>query len=135
MDAINRKMQWITVKHKRIACSLARVGEQVKNKMTAPKVVLLILLCWYRMSEAIVGSMAADVEPSHQYSIIFCCSVTRWQQRGSLIKWHLTRKYMWNKGVSCSIWKKWHSRTSINTSWTFLETKQCMWEQRVIDFY
>ena len=35
-----------------------------------------MLLCWSMMSEADVGSMAVQVEPSHQYSITFCCCVT-----------------------------------------------------------
>ena len=28
------------------------------------------------MSEADVGGMAVEAEPSHQYSIIFCCRMT-----------------------------------------------------------
>ena len=36
----------------------------------------LILLCWPITSEADGGGMAVEAEPSHQYSITFCCSVT-----------------------------------------------------------
>jgi len=38
--------------------------------------VMPILLCWLTMSEADVDGMAAEVESSHQYSILFCCHVT-----------------------------------------------------------
>jgi len=34
------------------------------------------LLCWHMMSEADVGGMAVDIEPSHQYSITHCCCAT-----------------------------------------------------------
>ena len=42
----------------------------------ALKVMALILLCWLTMSETDVGGMAVGVEPSHQYSVTFCCHVT-----------------------------------------------------------
>ena len=42
-----------------------------------------LLLCWPTTSEAHVGGMAVEIEPSHQYSTTFCCC-DRWQQRGSL---------------------------------------------------
>ena len=42
----------------------------------ALKVMPPILLCWLTMSEVNVGGMAVEAEPSHQYSIIFCCRVT-----------------------------------------------------------
>jgi len=35
-----------------------------------------ILLCWPTTSEVDVGDMAVEVEPSHQYSVIFCCHAT-----------------------------------------------------------
>ena len=41
----------------------------------APKVTPSILLCWPTVSEVDVGGMAVDAEPSHQYSITFCCHV------------------------------------------------------------
>jgi len=34
-----------------------------------------VLLCWPMASEADVGGQAVEVEPSHQYSITFCCCV------------------------------------------------------------
>ena len=37
----------------------------------APKVMPPILLCWPTTSEADVGGMAVEVEPSHQYSVNF----------------------------------------------------------------
>jgi len=39
------------------------------------KIMHLILLCCPMMSEVVVGGITAEVEPSHQYSIIFCCRV------------------------------------------------------------
>ena len=42
----------------------------------AGKVMPPILLSWPSMSEADVGGMAVEVEPSHQYSATFCCHVT-----------------------------------------------------------
>jgi len=35
-----------------------------------------ILLCWPMMSEADVGGVAVEFEPSHQSSTIFYCHVT-----------------------------------------------------------
>ena len=35
-----------------------------------------ILLSWPTMSELDVGEMAVEAEPSHQYSITFCCYIT-----------------------------------------------------------
>ena len=47
------------------------------NKTTAaPKVMPPISLCWLTATEADVGAMAVEVEPSHQYSITFYCCVT-----------------------------------------------------------
>ena len=40
------------------------------------KVMPPVLLCWHKMSELDVGSMAVTVEPSHQYSFTCCCCVT-----------------------------------------------------------
>ena len=34
------------------------------------------VLCWSTTSVADVGVMAVEVEPSHQYLIVFCCCVT-----------------------------------------------------------
>jgi len=44
--------------------------------MAALKVMPPILLCWPMMTEAGVGGMAVEVEPSHLYSLTFCCCVT-----------------------------------------------------------
>ena len=41
-----------------------------------PEVMPPILLCWSRTSEADGGGMTLKIEPSHQYSITFSCSVT-----------------------------------------------------------
>lgn len=39
----------------------------------SPKAVSPILWCWTTVSELDVGDMAVETEPSHQYSITFCC--------------------------------------------------------------
>lgn len=41
-----------------------------------PKVMSPILLGWSIMSEVDIDGVAVDTEPSHQYSIKFCCWVT-----------------------------------------------------------
>lgn len=51
----------------------------------APKVRPPILLRWPTVSEADVGSMAVEVESSHQYSVIFC-SHAKDGSRGA--EWH-----------------------------------------------
>ena len=53
--------------------------------MWDPKVMPPILWCWPTMSEVAVGGMAAEVEPSHQYSLTCCCWVTD-GSRGAV--WH-----------------------------------------------
>ena len=42
----------------------------------ALKVMRSILFCWPTVSERAEGGMAEEVEPSHQYSVTFCC---QWQ--------------------------------------------------------
>ena len=42
----------------------------------APKVMPPILLCWPTTSEADVGGMAVEVDPSRQYSVEFFCRAT-----------------------------------------------------------
>ena len=42
----------------------------------ALKVMPPILLRWFTMTQADVGGMTAEVEPSHQYLITCCCHVT-----------------------------------------------------------
>ena len=56
----------------------------------APKVMPPVLSSSSTTSEADVGGMAIEDEPSCQYSVIFCCCVTDGSMRGSLTKWHLT---------------------------------------------
>jgi len=50
--------------------------KKVLNTRVALKLMHPILLCWPMMSEADIGGMAVEVEPSHQYSVKFCCRVT-----------------------------------------------------------
>ena len=65
------------------------------------KVMPPILLCWPTKSEVGGGRMAVEVEPSHQYSITFCCSVmdgsrgAAWQSgvwHGSETKWYCSSR-------------------------------------------
>ena len=88
----------------------------LENAIAAPKVMPPVLLCCSMTSEADVGGMAANFEPSHiPYSITFCCHVAD-GSRGAI----------WLNGVYeaevCVMWKKCHSLTFINTCWTFMET-------------
>ena len=42
----------------------------------ALKVMPPVLLCWPMMSEADVGGMAVEDQPSHQNCLTVCCHVT-----------------------------------------------------------
>ena len=53
-----------------------RTTKIFRNTKVALKVMLLILLCWPTVSEADVGGMAVEAEPSCQYFISCCCCVT-----------------------------------------------------------
>ena len=90
------------------------------NTRAAPKVMPPILLCWWYASRGWTF-------PPKSYYMLWPCN--RWQQRGTLTKWHLTWKCIWSKGVTLnsSMQKKWHPLTFIDVCWTFMETKQCMW--------
>ena len=74
------------------------------------------------------GSRGWTFPPIFHYIFLLC---DKWQQRGSLTKWHLIWECRWSKGVSLnsSMWKKWHPLTFIDACWTFVETKQWMWAQ------
>ena len=100
---------------------------QLKYMEAAPKVMSPILLYWPTTSEVVVGSMAVEIESSH-YILLPC---DRWQQRGSLIKWHLTWKCIRSEGVSSnsSMQKKLHPLTFVDACWTLMDTKQWMWAQ------
>lgn len=47
-----------------------------RNKRAIPKVMPPILLSRSMMSEAVVGSMAVQTEPSHQHSVTHGCCET-----------------------------------------------------------
>ena len=91
--------------------------------MRAPlKSVPLILFSWPTASEADVGGMAGEVEPSYQYSIPFCCSATV----GS-------RGAVWQNGVwhgSVDEAKVWHwvpPCRKNGTHWHSLTLAECLW--------
>ena len=67
----------------------------------APKLMPPLLLCWRTMSEADVGDVAVGVEPSHQYSVKFCCHAT-----------DNSRRAVWQNGI-------WHGKA--------YEAKVCNW--------
>ena len=78
--------------------------------------------CWW------YGSRSWTFPPVFHYILL----LYNWlQQKGSLIKWHLTWKCVWRKGVelNSSLQKKCHSLTFINICQMLLETKQWMWAQ------
>jgi len=52
----------------------------------------------------------------------------RWQQRGSMTKWHLTLKCSWSKSVelNSSMQKKWHPVSFTDAYWMLVETNQWM---------
>ena len=74
------------------------------------------------------GSWDWTVLPIFHYVLLPC---NRWQQRGSLIKWHLTwsayetKVCHWNS----SVWKKWHPLTYTDSCWPLMETKQSLLAQ------
>ena len=102
-------------------------------KRSAPKVMPPTLRC-QPMSEADIGGMAVEAEPSHQYPttcLLLLCD--RWQQRGGLI-W----ERRWSEGASLnsSMQNKRHPLAFIDAYWTFMETNQWMQHSEgcVVDF-
>jgi len=71
-----------------ITCWIKSQVQQDYIVMTVPKVMPSILWCWPMTSEADVGGMAVEVEPSHQYSIAFCCQMR-----------DVSRGAVWQNGV------------------------------------
>ena len=53
------------------------------NTRVAPKLMPLILFCWPTKSEAGVGDMAVEVEPSRHYAVKFYCRATD-ESRGAV---------------------------------------------------
>ena len=64
----------------------------MKNTGTAPKVMPPILFGWFMTSEANVGGMAVEVEPSHQYPITCCCRVTDGSRGASDMEVYMKQK-------------------------------------------
>lgn len=52
------------------------IFDYLTSMRAAPKLIPPILLYWSMMSGVNVGGMAVDVEPSHRYSVTFCCCLT-----------------------------------------------------------
>ena len=111
-------------------CSLSNTSYFMR---VALKTVPPILLCWSITSEADVGGVAVEAEPSHQYSVICCCHLTdgsrgvdlqngiwffhlHMKQRGAIELFHTEKMAP--------------TDTTINSCWKFMETKQWMWAQR-----
>ena len=76
----------------------------------------------------VVWHQKLNFPPIFHYILLPC---DRWQQRGSVTKWHLTRKCVWIKvcrGIPpCR--KKWHLLTFTDACWIFQEIRQWMWAQ------
>jgi len=72
--------------------------------------------CWY-------GSWGWTFSPIFYYILLLC---DRWQQRGSLTKWHLIWRCIWIKGVSLisSLWEKLYLLIFIYACWVLIDTKQ-----------
>ena len=89
-----------------------------------------ILWCWPMPSEADVGGMAVEVEPSHQYPIKFYCHVTD-GSRGAA--WQNGIWYESAYEAEVCHWipacgkKNWHPLTFTDVFWTLMENKQEMW--------
>ena len=73
--------------------------------------------CWW------YGSRGWTFPPISHYILL---PWNRWQQKGSLTKWHLTWKGVWSKGVSLnsSMQRKW---VPIDVCWWLLMLAECFW--------
>ena len=80
------------------------------------------MLCWSTTSEADVGALAVEAEPSHQYSVRFCCYVTD----GS-------RRAIWQNGVwpgnvyEAKVWNWIPLCRKNGTHWHSLMLAECFW--------
>ena len=52
------------------------VAISMEDTSVAPKVIPPVLISWPSKSEADADGMAAEAEPSYQYSVTLCCPVT-----------------------------------------------------------
>ena len=77
------------------------------------------------MSEADVGHMVVEVEPSCQYSPAFCCCGTD-GSKGAIWQNDIWHGSAWSKDV---LLKKWQSLTFTDDYWTSMETEEWMWVQ------
>jgi len=66
------------------------------------------------------------------HCILLLCD--RWQQRGSLTKWCLTQKYIWNKciwskseQIRSSMWMKMYPLTFISACWMLMDVSAVSW--------
>ena len=81
-----------------------------------------ILLCWPVTSEADVGVMSVEVEPSHQYSIIFCYCVTE-GSRGTI-----RQNGIWHGSVNEAKVQDWIPPCNKNdTHWRSSTSDECSW--------
>jgi len=81
-----------------------------------------VLLCWLTTSEVDIGSMAIEVEPSHQYSITFCCTVTD-GSRGAVWQNGISWKCAWGKGMELNS-LMWEKMAHIDIHWCFLNISE-----------
>lgn len=86
-------------------------------------------LCWSVTSEAVVGGIAGEVEPSHQCPITFCCHSSHGSRREVKQNgiWYGSEEKVCHWIFPCG--KKWCPVTFIDSCWTLTETRQWMWGQ------
>jgi len=99
-----------------------RKNNFLRDMRFALKVMPPILLFWLTTSEANIGDTGAEVEPSHQYPVIFCCCVTD-GSRGMI--W---QNGVWHESVYESKVCHWIPSCSSNsTHWHSSMLAECLW--------
>jgi len=79
-----------------------------------------VLLCWPMVSEADGDDMAVETEPSHQYSITFCCCMTVGSRQNGIWHGNVNEAKLWHQIFPC--------RKS-STPWYSLMLPECFWRQ------
>lgn len=70
-------LNWVIVQYKKLKYSTLReIWNAFAHTRPVPKVMHPILILWSIMLQGYAGSMAVDVYPACQYSIVFCCNAT-----------------------------------------------------------
>lgn len=84
-----------------------------------------MLLCLSTMSEVDVGKMTVEVDPSWQYSIIFCCCVTESSRK---VVW---QNYVWyGSAYGAMVWNLIPSCGKNGTCWQWLMLAVRLWRPK-----